>query len=89
MAPRGRAVVTLAVGFLALDAVLFLYAGLSTGRRSLSLAAAVCLGGAFLVVFAWRRYRVAMRELDDARRAMRAEIESIRDLLQSHHLNNS
>jgi divalent metal cation (Fe/Co/Zn/Cd) transporter len=79
---------TLAVGFLALDAVLFLYAALSTGRWILHAAAAACLVGAVLVILAWRRYRAALHELDDARRAMRAELQSIRDLLQTHPLNN-
>jgi membrane protein implicated in regulation of membrane protease activity len=86
--PRGRAVVTLAVGFLALDAVLLVYAGASTGRWALHVAAVACAAGAVLVISVWRRYRAALHELDDARRAMRAEIQSIRELLQHHHLNN-
>ena len=41
-----------------------------------------------LVVVGWRRYRRAMSELEHDRRALRAEAESIRELLQSKHLNN-
>jgi uncharacterized membrane protein YccC len=86
--PRGRALAVLAVGFLALDAVLFLIAGFATGRWTLHAAAVGCAAGAALVIVAWRRYRAALRELNDARRAMRAEVESIRDLLHSRHLNH-
>ncbi|HXF95183.1 MAG TPA: hypothetical protein VNI61_03680 [Gemmatimonadales bacterium] len=85
--PR-RALTTVAVGFLLLDAVLLLYAGLLTGRVSLIAGAAVCGAAAVGVVIAWRRYRRTLAELDRARREMRAEIESIRQLLHTHHLNN-
>jgi uncharacterized membrane protein YccC len=86
--PAGRALATFAVGFLALDAVLLGYAGVATGRRLPLVAAAACAVAALLVVVAWRRYRRVLTELDDARRSLRAEVESIRELLQAHHLDN-
>lgn len=85
--PR-RALTTFAVGFLALDAVLLGYAWYLTGRARFAVAGAVCAAAAVLVLRAWRRYRRTLAELEQARRDMRAEIESIRDLLQTHHLNN-
>ena len=88
MKSTGRALVTFAVGFLALDAVLLVFAGAATGRRLPLVGAAACAVAAVLVVVSWRRYRRLLVELQEARRAMRAEVESIRDLLQSHDLRN-
>ena len=86
--PASRTLTTFTVGFLLLDAVLLGYSGLALGRRMLVFWGAVCLGAASLVVVGWRRYRRAMSELEHARREMRAEVESIRELLQGKHLNN-
>jgi len=83
-----RALTTFAVGFLALDALLLVYGGLALGRPRLVVAGAACLLGAGLVVLGWRRYRRVMAELDRARQDMRAEVESIRELLHDKHLNN-
>ena len=85
--PR-RTLTTIAVGFLVLDAVLFAYAASVTGRVGFILATGACALGAAFVVVAWRRYCRTVAELDKARREMREEIESIRGLLQSHHLDN-
>lgn len=71
-----RAVTIFAVGFLTLDAVLF---GL-VGRY---IWAGVCGAGALLVIFGWQRYRRAMAELADARREMKREVESLRQLLHT------
>lgn len=86
--PRGRALATLAVGFLGLDAVLFLYAAVVTGRWTLYAACVACVAGTGLVVVAWHRYGRALHELDEARRAMRAEVDSLRELLQSRQSHN-
>ena len=75
-----RAVTVFAIGFLALDAVLFALA-------SRFLWAAACTIAAVLVVLGWRRYRRAMAELVDARKEMKREAESIRDLLNTHRQN--
>jgi hypothetical protein len=75
-----RAVTVFAVGFLALDAVLF-------ALVNRFLWAAVCGVAALLVVVGWRRYRRAMAELADARKEMKREVESIRDLLHTHRQN--
>lgn len=93
MAPRAsrpphRALTTFAVGFLVLDALLLGYSGLALGRTLLVVWGGVCLVGATLVIVGWRRYRRAMAELERARKEMRAEVESIRDLLHSRHLHN-
>ncbi|HYT03489.1 MAG TPA: hypothetical protein VEM13_01250 [Gemmatimonadales bacterium] len=86
--PPSRALTTCAVGFLALDALLLAYSGFSLGRPLLVVWAVVCLVGMVLVIIGWRHYRRAMADLDRARREMRAEVESIRDLLHDKHLHN-
>lgn len=88
MKPPSRTLTTFAVGFLTLDAVLLLYGGLALGRPVLTVGGAVCAVAAVLVVLGWRRYRRTLAELDAARRAMKAEVESIRELLHSRHLDN-
>ena len=75
-----RAVTIFAIGFLLLDAVLF-------GVVGRFVWAGVCALAAVLVVLGWRRYRRAMAELADARKEMKREVESIRDLLHTHRQN--
>lgn len=80
-----RTVTTLAVGVLLLDGVLLAIAGHVVG-------AAVCGLVALLVVIGWRRYRKTyarmIAEVDADRREMRHNVESIRELLRKHNLNN-
>ena len=75
-----RAVTILAIGFLLLDAVLFALVERYVWAVGCAVAAA-------LVVYAWRRYRRAMDELAEARRDMKREAESIRELLHTHFRN--
>jgi hypothetical protein len=75
-----RAVTIFAVGFLLLDAVLFALVGRFVW-------ATVCAVAAILVLLGWRRYRRAMAELADARREMKQEVESLRQLLHSRRQN--
>lgn len=79
-----RALTTVAVGFLLLDAVLFAIAGFAAARPLLFIPAGLCAAVAGLVIFAWRRYRRTLAELADARREMKREAESIRELLDTH-----
>jgi beta-lactamase regulating signal transducer with metallopeptidase domain len=83
-----RALTTFAVGFLLLDGVLLTYSGLALHRTMLVVWGVACVIAAGLVVLGWRRYRRAMAELEQARRELRAEAESIRDLLHRKHLHN-
>jgi beta-lactamase regulating signal transducer with metallopeptidase domain len=83
-----RALATFTVGFLLLDAVLLAYSGFALGRTMLVLWGAVCLVAAILVIIGWRRYRRIMSDLERARREMRAEVESIRELLHGKHFDN-
>jgi beta-lactamase regulating signal transducer with metallopeptidase domain len=83
-----RALTTFTVGFLLLDALLLAYSGVALGRRWLVFWGAVCLVAAVLVLIGWRRYRRVLSDLERARREMRAEVESIRQLLQGKHLDN-
>ena len=83
-----RALTTFTVGFLLLDGLLLAYSGVALGRRWLIFWSAVCLVAAMLVVVGWRRYRRVMSDLERDRREMRAEVESIRELLHGKHLDN-
>jgi beta-lactamase regulating signal transducer with metallopeptidase domain len=83
-----RTLTTFTVGFLLLDALLLGYSGLALHRVKLVVWAGVFLVAAVLVVLGWRRYRRVMSELERARREMRAEAESIRELLHRKHLQN-
>ena len=83
-----RALTTFTVGFLLLDALLLAYSGFALGRRWLIFWGAVCLVAALLVVVGWRRYRRVMSDLERDRREMRAQVESIRELLHGKHLYN-
>ncbi len=84
----GRTLTIATVGFLLLDAVLLVIAGLWARRAGLLLGAGACALLVVAVLVAWRRYRRAMDEVAAARRAMKSEVESIRDLLRQAHLHN-
>jgi len=75
-----RAVTVFAIGFLLLDAALF-------ALVSRFVWAAGCVVAAVLVVYGWRRYRRAMAELAQARKEMKLEAESLRELLEVHRRN--
>jgi len=72
-----RAVTIFAVGFLLLNAVLLV-------MIDQIVWAVVFAGVALLAVVGWFWFRRAMVELVDARKEMKREIESLRDLLQTH-----
>ena len=75
-----RAVTIFATGFLLLNAALLLMIDHAAW-------AVLCIGGALLVVLGWFRYRRILRELASARRDMKREVESLRELLQTRHRN--
>jgi len=85
MKAPSRTLTTLAVGFLALDAILLGYLGLALKRLLLLGAAIACAAGAAAVVLAWRRYRRILAEVTRAQRAMKDEADDLRALLQSHN----
>ena len=88
MRSLSRTLAILAIGFLSVDALLFLYSGLSLGRPGLVMSGVGCALVAALVGLSWRRYRRAIAELEQARRDMRAEVESLRELLRGKGLRN-
>jgi cell division protein FtsB len=71
-----RAVTIVAVGFLLLNTVLL-------AMINQVIWAAVCGVAAALVVVGWFRYRRAMKELADARKELKREVESLRALLHT------
>lgn len=88
MTTPGRAIAVFAAGFLLLDAVLLLWAGIELRRPVLAAGGVVCAMLAFVVGVLWRRYRRALREVEAGRREMRSQAESLRQLLKEHHLSN-
>lgn len=88
MTTPGRPLVTFAVGFLLLDATLLGWVGLELKRPGLLWGGIVCAAAAGAVVVVWRRYRQTLQELDERRREMNADAESIRQLLRDRHLHN-
>jgi hypothetical protein len=72
----------LAVGFLSLDGVLLLFAGLWGHHWGPALGGAACLTGGLLVHLLWRRHRRAVAELAQARRALQEEARALRNLLR-------
>jgi len=79
MTPRTftRGVTIMAVGFLLLNAVLLV-------MIDQIIWAAVCTIVGVLVVVGWFRYRRALADLADARKEMKREVESLRELLHTH-----
>ena len=88
MKAPSRTLTTVAMGILLLDAALLAYAGVWFGRASLVVGAGVCGILALVVALGWRRYRRTLVEIDAARRDMRQEVESIRELLHRHQPND-
>jgi len=72
-----RGVTIFAVGFLLLNAALLFMVNRYVW-------AAVFAVAAVLVVIGWFWYRRAMADLVDARKEMKREVESLRDLLHTH-----
>jgi hypothetical protein len=80
----GRTAAIVAIGFLFLDAVLLGIGGAASGRSGLFIGAGICLLLAGAVILLWKRYRRALADIAAARRAMRDEAQSLRDLLRQH-----
>ena len=75
-----RGVTIFAVGFLVLNAALLFIV-------NRYIMGSVFTVAAVLVMIGWFWYRRVMRELDQDRKDMQREVESLRDLLHTHHLN--
>ena len=84
----GRPLATFAVGFLLLDAMLLVWVGLDLDHVGFVWGGIVCAGAAAAVVLVWRRYRHTLKDLDERRREMKAEAESLRQLLRTQHFHN-
>lgn len=80
--PRGRALTQIAVGFLLLDGVLLLCAGVWSRHPGLIGAAVACGALATGVLLLWRRQRRLLVEMAEARKAVRDEARALRELLR-------
>jgi membrane protein implicated in regulation of membrane protease activity len=69
------------VGFLLLNATLLAWAGVGMRRPWLLALAGAFVAASVLVVLALRRYRRIVAELQDDRREMKRDVESLRELL--------
>jgi hypothetical protein len=78
---RGRIGTLLAVGFLILDGVLLMVAGLWGRSPGPAVGGVACLLVAGLVQILWRRHRRAVAELAEARQGLREEARALRGLL--------
>ncbi len=78
-----RAGLFAAVGFLLLDAILLALAGVWMDRPSLIFWGILFAAGAACMPLVWRRYLAHLGELDQARRAMREEVEDLRGTLRN------
>jgi len=73
-----------AVGFLLLDAMLLVWLGIDLKRPPLFWGGVVCAVAAAAVILVWRHYRRTLEDLDVRRQEMKAEAESLRQLLREH-----
>ncbi len=71
------------LGLLLFNATLLAWAGVGMERPWLLVAAGVCVAASVLVGLAWRRYRRIVADLPNARREMKQEVESLRELLRN------
>lgn len=77
-----RAGVVAGVGFLGLDAVLLVLAGVWGHRAALVFWGVVFAGLAVLPILLWRRYRAHLNDVRTARRAVAEEIRRFRASLR-------
>lgn len=80
--PRGRVLTQIAVGFLLLDGVLLLCAGVWSRHPGLIGGAVACGLLAAGVLLLWRRQRRLLAEMAEARETVREEARALRELLR-------
>jgi uncharacterized membrane protein YccC len=86
--PPGRFLAIFTVGFLLVDALLLIWLGVDLSRGRLVAGGIACVVAAGIVILVWRRYRHVLDDISVQRRQMKADVESIRDLLREKHHQN-
>lgn len=79
----GRALTIAAAGFLFLDGVLLILAGVWVGRTGLIVWGGLFVLGGVGVIRLWRRYLVQLDELSAAREALKAEARRLSDAVKN------
>ena len=77
-----RSLTIFAAGFLLLDAILLVLAGIWSSRPGLIVWGVIFAAGSVGVVLLWRRYLVQLDELDEARSALRQEVQRLSRAVQ-------
>ena len=77
-----RPLTLLAFGFLAIDAVLLMLAGLWSDRVVLVILGVVFAVAAMGVLLYWRAHKKRIEEIAKARDDLKAEAEALRDLIK-------
>ena len=81
-ASTSRPLTLLAFGFLAIDAILLILAGLWSDRVVLVILGVVFAVAAVGVLFYWRAHPRQLEEIAKARDDLRAEAEALRELIK-------
>jgi fatty acid desaturase len=81
-ASASRPITFLAFGFLAIDAILLVLAGLWSDRLVLVVLGVVFALAAVGVLFYWRAHKRRLEEITRARADLKAEAEALRELIR-------
>ena len=77
-----RPLTLLAFGFLAIDAILLILAGLWSDRVVLVILGVLFAVAAFGVLLYWRAHKRQLEEISKARADLKAEAEAMRELIK-------
>jgi hypothetical protein len=82
LSSSSRPLTLLAFGFLAIDAILLIFAGLWSDRVALVVLGVVFAVAALGVLLYWRAHKRQLEEISKARADLKAEAEAMRELIK-------